>query len=262
MADPAGSGSAMPRPTLFLSDLHLSPERPAALAAFHTFARGPARAAAAVYILGDLFDWWIGDDQMRTPFVAAAVASLRGIADAGVPLFVGRGNRDFMLHDEFARATGATMLPDFERIDLHGVPTLLCHGDELCTDDVAYQAYRARMRDPTTQARLRRLPYPVRRAIAWWLRRRSRNDKALKVESIMDVNADAVADAFRTHAARRLIHGHTHRPARHEHDVEGARCERLVLADWHDYGHYLEADASGIHVRTITSSDLLRDAPS
>src|SRR5207342_3157735 len=112
----AESGS--PRPTLFLSDLHLSPDRPAAVAAFHAFAAGPARAAAAVYILGDLFDWWIGDDQMRDPFVASIVTSLHGIAAAGIPLFIGRGNRDFLLGSRFAQATGATLLPDFVVADL------------------------------------------------------------------------------------------------------------------------------------------------
>jgi UDP-2,3-diacylglucosamine hydrolase len=240
-------------PTLFLSDLHLSPERPVALAAFHAFARGPARDAAAVYILGDLFDWWIGDDQMRDPFVATVVASLRGIADAGVPLFIGRGNRDFMIGERFARATGAALLPDFIVVDVAGTRTLLCHGDELCTDDAEYQAYRARMRNPETQARLLRLPYSVRRAIAWWLRRKSHSEKALKAESIMDVNANAVAAAFLHHDVARMIHGHTHRPALHVHDVGGIPRERHVLADWHDRGHYLAADEHGIRVHEIAA---------
>lgn len=238
-------------PALFLSDLHLSPERPAALAAFHAFAAGPARDAAAVYILGDLFDWWVGDDQMREPFVAAVVASLRALADVGVPLYIGRGNRDFLLGERFARSTGATLLPDFVEVDLAGTRTLLCHGDELCTDDADYQAYRARMRNPATQARLLRLPYFVRRGIAWWLRRKSRSEKALKPESIMDVAAGAVADAFRRHDVTRMIHGHTHRPARHEVAVDGVPRERYVLADWHDRGHYLAVDAAGVHVREI-----------
>ncbi len=238
-------------PTLFLSDLHLAPERPAALAAFHAFAAGPAREAAAVYIQGDLFDWWIGDDQMRVPFVARIVASLRGIADAGVPLFVGHGNRDFMLGERFARATGARLLPDFQVQDIGGIRTLLCHGDELCTDDTEYQAYRARMRDPVTQARLLRLPYFARRAIAWWLRRRSGSEKALKPEYIMDVNAGSVAEAFRTHGVTRMIHGHTHRPARHALDVDGTPRERWVMADWHDRGQYLAVDETGVQVRTI-----------
>src|SRR5450432_3101132 len=140
----AGSG----RPTLFLSDLHLSPDRPLAVAAFHAFASGPARAAAAVYILGDLFDWWVGDDQLREPFIAPIAQSLRALSDAGIPLFVARGNRDFMLGEVFARASGATLLPEQQLLDLHGVPTLISHGDELCTDDHEYQAYRARVRAP------------------------------------------------------------------------------------------------------------------
>ncbi|MCC7326753.1 MAG: UDP-2,3-diacylglucosamine diphosphatase [Burkholderiales bacterium] len=239
-------------PTLLLSDLHLAPERPAALAAFHAFAAGPARDAAAVYVLGDLFDWWVGDDQMRDPVVATVVAALRGIADAGIPLFVARGNRDFLLGERFARATGATLLPEFIVVELAGARTLLCHGDELCADDAEYQAYRTRMRDPRTQARLLRLPYAARCAIAWWLRRKSSNEKALKPESIMDVAPDAVTRAFRQHDVARLIHGHTHRPALHIHDVDGVARERYVMADWHDCGHYLAVDANGIHARTIS----------
>ena len=247
---------ADPRPTLFLSDLHLSPDRPEALAAFDAFAAGPARAAAAVYILGDLFDWWVGDDQMADPFVAKIVASLAAIRAAGVPLFVGRGNRDFMLGERFAAASGATLLPDFVVVNAGGVRTLLCHGDELCTDDTEYQAYRARVRNPETQARLLRLPYFARRALAWWLRRKSRNDKALKAESIMDVATGAVEEAFRTHGVTRMIHGHTHRPARHEHAVDGTGRERFVLADWYDRGQYLAADADGIHVREVKGQTL------
>ncbi len=238
-------------PALFLSDLHLSPDRPAALAAFRAFCAGPARRASAVYILGDLFDWWVGDDQMREPFVAAAVRELRGISDAGVPLYIGRGNRDFLLGERFARATGATILPEFVVADLAGTPTLLCHGDELCTDDADYQAYRARMRDPATQARLLRLPYPVRRLIAWWLRRKSRERKALKADAIMDVAPDAVAAAFRVHGVPRMIHGHTHRPATHRLAVDGMPRTRHVMADWHDRGHYLAVDADGVHVHEI-----------
>jgi UDP-2,3-diacylglucosamine hydrolase len=240
------------RQTLFLSDLHLSPDRPAALAAFEAFAAGPARAAAAVYILGDLYDWWIGDDQVSDPFVARTVAQLRAISASGVPLYIGRGNRDFMLGERFARAIGATILPDFHVVEVGGTRTLLCHGDELCTDDEAYQAYRARMRNPETQARLLRLPYFVRRAIAWWLRRKSHSEKALKPESIMDVNPDTVAAAFRTHRVARMIHGHTHRPARHVHDVDGVLHERWVMADWHDRGQYLAVDDTGVHVRDVS----------
>jgi len=238
-------------PTLFLSDLHLSPDRPLAVAAFHAFAKGPARAAEAVYILGDLFDWWVGDDQLREPFIAPIAESLRALSGAGIPVFVARGNRDFMLGEDFERATGSTLLPEQLLLDLHGVPTLVCQGDELGTDDADYQAYRARVRAPGARRRLLRLPYFLRRLIASWLRRKSSNDKSLKPEYIMDVNAMAVAEAFRRHRALRMIHGHTHRPARHEHAVDGTPRERWVMADWHDRGHYLAVDEHGVHEREI-----------
>lgn len=204
-----------------------------------------------MYVLGDLFDWWIGDDQVREPFVAEVVRSLRGISDAGVPLFFGHGNRDFLLAGRFAKATGGTILPEFVVLDLHGVRTVLCHGDILCTADTKYQAYRARMRNPAVYGPLLRLPYVVRRAIAQWMQRRSHSEKALKPEAIMDVTPSAVAEAFRAHGAQRMIHGHTHRPARHEHEVDGTRRERIVLADWHDGGHYLEVDVAGAREREI-----------
>jgi UDP-2,3-diacylglucosamine hydrolase len=239
------------KPALFLSDLHLSPVRPAAAAAFHAFARGPARDAAAVYILGDLFDWWLGDDQLREPFAAGIAASLRAITSAGVPVFVARGNRDFLLGEAFERATGARLLPEQQIIDAGGTRTLLLHGDELCTDDIDYQRYRARMRTPRAARRLLALPYAVRRLIAWYLRRASRGANALKPEAILDVSDAAVAAAFRTQGVTRMIHGHTHRPARHRHDVDGVARERIVLADWHDRGHYVEVDDDGMHDRDI-----------
>jgi UDP-2,3-diacylglucosamine hydrolase len=234
-----------PGATLFSSDQHLSPERPAALGAFDAFAAGPARQAAAVYLLGDLFDWWVGDDQMREPFVADIVKSLRALSDSGVPLYVAHGNRDFLIGERFAQAAGAALLPDSLLLDLHGTRTLVCHGDQFCVDDVDYQAYRARMRNPATQARLLRLPYFARRMIARYLRRRSRDEKALKPESIMDVTPAAVESAFRDHRAARIIHGHTHRPARHHYEIDGTPRERVVLADWRTRGHYLAVDASG-----------------
>ncbi len=249
------------KPALLLSDLHLSPARPAAVAAFHAFARGPARAASVVYILGDLFDWWLGDDQLREPFARAVGESIIGITAAGVPVYFARGNRDFMLGEAFGRATGAQLLPDGTVVEIGGTRTLLMHGDELCIDDADYQRYRARIRAPKVTRRLLALPYFIRRGIAWYLLRRSRDANALKSESIMDVSGDAVADAFRRHGVRRMIHGHTHRPARHEHPVDGATCERFVLADWHDHGHFLEVDADGVRARTITDSSALGSEP-
>jgi UDP-2,3-diacylglucosamine hydrolase len=233
-------------PSLFVSDLHLSPLRPAPLAAFHALARGAARDAASLYVLGDLFDWWIGDDQLADAYAAAVAQSLRGISDAGVALFVARGNRDFLLGQRFADVTGATMLPEQQVLELAGVRTLVTHGDELCTDDAEYQAYRARIRSPQSVRRLLSMPPVARRGIAWWLRRKSRNATALKPESITDVAAAAVDDAFRAHNVPRMIHGHTHRPARHHLVVDGAPRERIVLADWHDRGHVLEASRGNL----------------
>jgi UDP-2,3-diacylglucosamine hydrolase len=234
------------QPTLFLSDLHLSPDRPATAAAFESFCRGPARAAGAVYVLGDLFDWWVGDDQLDDPFAARVAAAIRGVTAAGVPVHLARGNRDFLYGQRFARDTGVSLLAEQHVVDVHGTPTLLLHGDELCTADVDYQRYRARMRTPETARRLLALPAFVRRWIARSLRRKSRDESALKPESILDVAEDAVVAALRTHGVARMIHGHTHRPATHHVDVDGRRCERIVLADWHDRGHWLEAGADGL----------------
>jgi UDP-2,3-diacylglucosamine hydrolase len=239
------------KPTLLLSDLHLAPERTAAVAAFHAFARGPAREAAAVYVMGDLFDAWIGDDQRREPFAQAIVESLRGLSDAGVPLYIARGNRDFLLGDAFAQAAGATLLQEQTIVELGGTMTLLSHGDEFCTDDVGYQRYRALSRDPGHQRRLLRLPYRLRRWIAAWLRRGSRAATARKPESILDVNAAAIERAFRRLDVPRMIHGHTHRPAHHRSIVDGTPRERLVLADWDDRGHFLEIDSNGARMREI-----------
>ena len=241
-------------PTLLLSDVHLSPSRPRAVAAFEAFARGPARRAAAVYILGDLFDWWVGDDQLRGAFHARIAAALRGITAAGIPLFVAHGNRDFLLGDAFAAATGATLLPEHTVTELGRVATLLTHGDELCTDDHAYQAYRTKSRNPEWQRRMLARPYWLRRAFAFYLRLRSRAANAQKPETIMDVNSGAVADAFRRHDVARIVHGHTHRPAAHDHVVDGKPRERHVLAAWHDDGQYLEIDDAGVHERTVTGA--------
>lgn len=242
------------KPTLFLSDLHLSPDRPGTAACFHRFCAGPARSAAAVYILGDLYDWWIGDDQLTDAFAAHIADSIRGVSASGTAVHVARGNRDFLLGDRFAMATGATLLPERQWLDLAGVPTLVSHGDELCTSDVDYQRFRARMRDPVAQRRVLRLPYFVRRLLALWLRRRSRDVTTRKPESILDVDESAVVQALRDHGVRRLIHGHTHRPATHHLTVDGVPCERIVLPDWHDRGHYLAIDDTGAFAHEIADT--------
>ena len=233
-------------PTLFVSDLHLSPARPHLVAAFHTFVSGPARSAKALYVLGDLFDVWLGDDQLREPLAAAVAGALGELPKAGVPVFLQCGNRDFLLGERFAQACEATLLPDIVVHDVQGTPTLLMHGDLLCTDDVEYQRFRAYWQDPKRRHRLLARPYFVRRVIAAVMRFGSRRATATKNEVIMDVNADAVIAALHEHHVRRLIHGHTHRPARHQLTVDGQPCERWVLADWYRAASYLRVDEHGI----------------
>jgi UDP-2,3-diacylglucosamine hydrolase len=233
------------KPTLFISDLHLSVARPEIVAVFERFCAGPARGAAHLYVLGDLFDGWIGDDQLREPMAAKVAGALAGVAAAGIAVSVMRGNRDLLLGSRFAAAAGAALLPDSVVADVAGAPTLLLHGDTLCTGDVAYQRYRARVHDPVVQRRFLALPYVVRRAVVAIIRGRSRRATARKPEVIMDVSADAVAAAFARHPVGRMIHGHTHRPARHDVAGVGRRAERWVLPDWYDTGGYLAVDAAG-----------------
>lgn len=202
-------------------------------------------------MLGDLFDAWIGDDQLREPLAARVAGALRAVSDAGVPVSIMRGNRDLLLSERFARAAGATLLPDAVVVDLHGTATLLLHGDTLCTDDLSYQKFRVWAHDPARQRRFLALPYIVRRAIVAWMRRRSGKETAAKSEVIMDVSAEAVAESFEAHRVTRMIHGHTHRPARHETIVDRRRCERWVLSDWYDRGTYLEVDAAGARSRDL-----------
>jgi UDP-2,3-diacylglucosamine hydrolase len=238
----------MPR-TLFISDLHLSATRPELVAAFHEFTRGPARAASALYVLGDLFDIWLGDDQLRDPLAAGVASAFAELSQAGTPVYLQHGNRDFLLGERFAKASGATLLADAVVHELHGTPTLIMHGDQLCTDDVGYQRFRAWWQDPVRRRRFLALPFFVRRGIAAALSAGSRRAIENKPEAIMDVNAEAVGAALRERGVTRLIHGHTHRPARHEHNVDGRVCERQVLADWYRKASYLEVSKEGMTPR-------------
>lgn len=235
--------------TLFISDLHLSRERPALVEAFHAFMLGPARGADALYVLGDLFDSWVGDAQLRDPLAAEVAAALADCSHAGVPVYLQHGNRDFLIGEKFARAAATTLLPAATVRDLHGTPTLLMHGDQLCTDDVAYQRYRDWWAVPANRRRFLALPYVVRRGVVGLLRGASKRANAGKPESIMDVNSDAVVAALREHGVSRFIHGHTHRPARHELTVDGRPAERWVLADWYDAASYLHVSADGAEPR-------------
>jgi UDP-2,3-diacylglucosamine hydrolase len=239
-------------PTLFISDLHLARERPALVEAFHALLCGPATGAAALYALGDLFDAWVGDDQLKEPLAAGVAAAFAALSSSGTKVYLQRGNRDFLLGERFAQASGVTLLADEVVHDLYGTRTLIMHGDQLCTDDVGYQRFRAFWQDPARRRRAVAVPYSARRGVAGLMRAASRVATAGKSEAIMDVNADAVAAALRKHGVTRLIHGHTHRPARHEILVDGRKCERYVLADWYDRASYLRVDERGCETVTVT----------
>lgn len=221
-------------PILFISDLHLNADEPDTVARFRRFCRETAPAAQALYILGDFFEYWAGDDDLDEAFNSSIVDELRRLSERIPQLCLLHGNRDFLLGDAFARATGITLLPDPFRLEIFGRPTILTHGNALCTDDAAYQQFRAMVRDPQWQARFLAQPLSVRKAIAEDMRRKSETSKQQKSASIMDVNPLAVADLFRLFPdAHDMIHGHTHRPACHTLDVDGYECRRWVLQDWY-----------------------------
>lgn len=230
---------------LFISDLHLSEERAEANERFIGFMEGDAARAEALYILGDFFEYWIGDDDLGTPFNAIIAGLVRRLVRGGVPVRLLHGNRDFLLGPRFCEATGADLLPDPTVIEAAGVRTLLMHGDTLCTDDVDYQAWRRTARSRGWQDEFIAKPLPERREAILALRKRSREVIQEKPAEIMDVNDAAVREALREHDASRLIHGHTHRPGRHVVTVEGRACERWVLPDWYGPGGYLSVDARG-----------------
>jgi UDP-2,3-diacylglucosamine hydrolase len=243
--------TAPSRSTLFISDLHLTPATPVIAGNFFRFVDLVGSDARALYILGDLFDYWIGDDDLDNPFHRSVASRLQELSRAGTKLFLLHGNRDFLIGDEFARASGCAILPDPVVMDLHGTPTLLTHGDALCTDDLEYQRFRELVRSPGWQKAFLAKPIRERRAIAHDLRQQSEASKHSKSMEIMDVNAIAVAEQFRTHHVSRMIHGHTHRPARHELVVDGKSCERWVLSDWRDTAPYLVLQDEDLQARAL-----------
>jgi len=225
---------------LLVSDLHLTESRPQANEKFFSFLETEAREAEALYILGDLFEYWIGDDDLADPFNAIIAGALKNLSAGGVRLYVMQGNRDFLMGPAFCAATGAVLLPDPTVHTLGGQPTLLMHGDTLCTDDVDYQAWRRTARSSAWQEPFLAKPLEARRREIEALRDKSREVIQAKAAAIMDVNEAAVKDAFRQHGVSRLVHGHTHRPGRHAVQVDGKACERWVLPDWYGKGGYLE----------------------
>ncbi len=244
--------------TLFISDLHLDATRPAITELFGDFVRREAKSADALYILGDLFEAWVGDDDPSE--VGAYVATvLREVADAGVPAYFIRGNRDFLLGSEFASRAGFRILPDPAVVVLYGRPTLLMHGDLLCTDDVAYQAFRTQTRNPAWQEQFLAQPLAARLAFAAQARAASQAHQAslreggndVRFETVTDVAPATVEATFARFGIDRMIHGHTHRPNVHELRVEGRDCERIVLGDWYEQGSVLRVDASGYRLESL-----------
>jgi UDP-2,3-diacylglucosamine hydrolase len=235
---------------IFISDLHIDASRPAISEQFLSFLAAEARDADALYILGDLFESWIGDDAADLA-QAAAIAGIRSLTAAGVPCFVMHGNRDFLLAGQFCSMSGAELLPDPLIVTLYGEPVLVMHGDALCTDDLAYQRLRATVRDADWQRQFLALPVAARRALAGAARVGSQAHTAAMEYAITDVNADSVALALRGAGTATLLHGHTHRPAIHALEIDGRACTRIVLGDWYDQGSLLRWDEHGPELRSL-----------
>ena len=236
--------------TLFISDLHLDPERPTVTSLFLNLLATRARDAEAIYILGDLFEAWIGDDD-ASPMNQAVCEGLKKCTSSGTPAFIMHGNRDFLLGAQFAAASGCTLLDDPALIDLYGTPTLIMHGDLLCTDDKEYMAFRAMVRNTKWQHELLSKSLQERQLIAREMRARSREQTGGKPESIMDVNKAAVTRTMTDHKVQRLIHGHTHRPAVHDLLIAGKPAQRIVLGDWYEQGSVLECSSHGCRLEAL-----------
>ena len=231
--------------TLFVSDLHLATERPHIGEVFFEFVGNIATHAEALYILGDLFEYWIGDDDLDEPLNDAVARALADLGARGVAVYFMHGNRDFLIGQKFAARARSNLISDPTPLALYGASTLLMHGDTLCTDDVDYQKFRATARDPKFQADFLAQPIAARRQRVGQLREINAQAKQAKSAEIMDVSPETVDATLREFGYPRLIHGHTHRPARHVHVVDGHTCERWVLNDWYERGGYLRCDADG-----------------
>ncbi len=235
--------------SLFISDLHLSPQQPTILDQLRRFLAGPAKGAERLFILGDLFDAWIGDDAI-TPPISGVVADLKRLSDSGTWIGLMHGNRDFLIGEDFCHQAGCALLDDPTVTNLYGIPTLLMHGDLLCTGDTAYQRFRDQVRDPAFIADFLAKPIPERLALAAEYRRMSGEATSTKPEAIMDVNEGTVQAYLCRHGVRRMIHGHTHRPNHHPMVIEGEPADRWVLPEWNasQYG-FVRADKDGLSLQ-------------
>ncbi len=232
---------------LLISDLHLQEERPDITRAFLDLLATRARSAQALYILGDFFEAWIGDDAM-TPYQASICQALRALSDTGTQVFLMHGNRDFLIGQAFCKAAGATLLPDPSVVELGGEPVLLMHGDSLCTRDEGYMKLRRYLRNPVSLWVLRHLPLRTRHKLARKLRSESRAQTRMKANDIVDVTPEEVPRVMQQHGVRTLVHGHTHRPAIHKLMVGDAPARRIVLGDWDRQGWALQVDEQGMQL--------------
>nr|WP_256354875.1 UDP-2,3-diacylglucosamine diphosphatase [Pseudomonas sp. sia0905] len=236
---------------MLISDLHLEQERPDISRAFLHFLDTRARQAEALYILGDFFEVWIGDDAM-TPFQRGIAEALRRLSDSGTRIYLMHGNRDFLLGKAFCREAGCTLLGDPHVVSFNGESALLMHGDSLCTLDIGYQKMRRLLRNPLSLFILRNLPLDTRHKLARKLRSESRSQTRMKASDIVDVTPEEVQRVMAQYGVKTLIHGHTHRPAVHELQVDGQPARRIVLGDWDKQGWALQVDESGFNQAPFT----------
>lgn len=225
--------------TRFISDLHLEEARPDITDAFLAFLKEKAMGIDALYILGDFFEAWIGDDE-KTPLQNQVAQALHEVSESGTTLYLMHGNRDFLIGEDYSRRCGATLLPDPTVVDLYGTPTLLMHGDSLCTADEEYQKFRASMRNDQWQQMFLQRPLADRQMVARQLREISMAKNQGKAEHIMDVTPEEVVREMEEHGVQRMIHGHTHRPASHQLEANEAPATRIVLGDWAENAWWLD----------------------
>lgn len=235
--------------TYFIADLHLSADRDDINQCLFEFLKNQATKADALYVLGDLFEVWIGDDEQNS-FTLSIAAAFKALSVKGIPVYFIHGNRDFLLRQKFAKQAGFTILPEQKVINLYGQPTLIMHGDELCTQDVEYQKFRKTARSWWWPKIMLSLPLSIRRKLAKKARATSKNKQAKLTMEIMDVTQAAVIATMQSHNVQRLIHGHTHRPAIHHFDLNNQAAERIVLGDWYEQASILKVSSTSI---TLTS---------